>query len=81
MSHQPKVHKIGDASLSSSSSARQAANRLSSLDPLRVVARAMDGLSRAESVMAQKALERETTANVVDQLRTQHRERSAKGGK
>jgi len=81
MSHEPKVHKIGGASLSPSSSARQAANRLSSLDPLGVVARAMESLSRAESVMAQKALERETTANIVDQLRAQHRERSAKGGK
>ena len=81
MSHEPKVYNIGNATLSPSSSARQAANRLSSLDPLGAIARAMESLSRTEAVMAQKALEHETTTNVVEGLRAQYRERGSKGGK
>lgn len=81
MSHEPKVYNIGNATLSPSSSARQAANRLSSLDPLGAVSRAMESLGRAESVMAEQALQHQTTANVVEGLRSQHRERSSKGGK
>lgn len=81
MNHEPKVYIIGNAILSPSSSARQAANRLSSLDPLSAVARAMESLSRTESVMAEKSLEHQTTTNVVEGLRAQHRERGSKGGK
>lgn len=77
MSLEPVVHNVGDALLSPAPRAVVAANRLSSLEPLKGVEAAMEALARTEYVMAEKALERQTTDNVVDQLRLQVRNRRA----
>jgi hypothetical protein len=75
MNPEPVVHKIGDAKLSPSPRAVVAANRLSALDPLSSVEKAMESLNRAEVVMAEQALAQQTTTTVVDQFRGQSRSR------
>lgn len=75
MKPEPVIHSIGEAKLAPSLQARQVANRLESLEPLEVIDDLMESLAKAEKIMAKKAMDRQDTTSIVDQLRQQNQRR------
>ncbi|EMY35759.1 hypothetical protein D477_002663 [Arthrobacter crystallopoietes BAB-32] len=80
MSTESVIHSIGNAKLGPNLAALGAANRLAKLDPLAVIKRLDETLARAEEVMAEKAMARQETQNIVDQLRSKSKQRRSTKG-